>query len=97
MEEPLEVSIEYPGGSSIGSIVVTPLANRRYRLELDPLSCLMAEGAQDLRELPSYGDVIEAEQVGESSYRELPGPSHALAGQKLRDTGSGQKAFERDR
>ncbi len=63
MEERLEVSIAYPNGVTDNSAVVTPIGGGKYRLELDPSSCLIADRPGDLKELPSYGDVIAAEET----------------------------------
>jgi len=69
MDEPIEVSIEYPGGVTHYSALVTPLGAGTYRLGHDPVSCLMAERSRDLRELPNYGDVIEAVEITEHTLR----------------------------
>lgn len=69
MNEPMDVSIEYPGGVTDNSTLVTPLGSGRFRLELDPLSCFSAECPQDLRELPNYGDVIEAVDIASGTLR----------------------------
>jgi hypothetical protein len=69
MDEPIEVSIEYPSGATNNASLVTPLGNGRYRLEEDPLSCFMADSPRDLRKLPNYGDVFEAEAIAARALR----------------------------
>jgi len=69
MHQPIEVSIEYPGGVTDSAALVTPLGSGRYRIELDPLSCLIAERPSDLKKLPNYGDVIEAVDIEANSLR----------------------------
>lgn len=69
MEERLDVSIAYPNGVTDESALVTPLGGGRYRLELDPLSCLIADRPRDLKDLPNYGDVISAEVIGPGALR----------------------------
>ena len=60
MNDQMEVSIEYPNGCIDGATLVTPLGSDRYRLDRDPLSCLMAANDHELRRLPNYRDIIEA-------------------------------------
>lgn len=69
MDQRLEVSIEYPGGVTDQSAVVTRVGPGRFRLEQDPLSCLMAERPRDLKRLPNYGDIIEAEEIAPNTLR----------------------------
>ena len=56
--EPIEVKIDYP--DFVDSMLVTPLGEGHYRLELSGLACFHTESAREARRLPDYGDVIEA-------------------------------------
>ena len=69
MEDRLDVSIAYPNGVTDGAALVTPLGSGEYRLEQDPLSCLIADRPRDLKDLPNYGDVIAAEVIGPGALR----------------------------
>ena len=67
MEERRTVTTEYPNGVTDHSALVTPLGSGRYRLELDPASCLIADRPRDLMELPNYGDVIAAAELASNA------------------------------
>ncbi len=60
MSEQLSVSIEYPHGVTDNAALVTPLGADRYRLDLDPIWSMMTDTNEQLRELPNFGDTIEA-------------------------------------
>ena len=69
MEERRRISIEYPGGVTDDAALVTPLGDGRYRLDMDPVSWLIANHPQDLEGLPNYGDVIEAVETAPNTLR----------------------------
>ena len=69
MDKPVQVQIEWPAGVTTKSVIVTPLDDGRFRLEVDPLSCLIAESDEDLKELPNFGDIIEASTVEPGTIR----------------------------
>jgi hypothetical protein len=79
MPEPIDVSIEYLPEWVDDDALVTPLGNDRYRLELQPMSHLTLDlqrnrlrrlpRAAQRKRMPSYGDIIEAREIGPGALR----------------------------
>jgi len=63
MSDEMKVSIEYPDGTIDDAALVTRVAERLYRLELDPLLFLFSDD-EERPDLPAYRDIIEVEEIG---------------------------------
>jgi hypothetical protein len=68
MSDEIKVSIEYPDGITDNAAFVTRVAERLYRLELDPLLFFFSDD-EELTDLPAYRDIIEAEEIGPTALK----------------------------
>lgn len=65
----VEVDLQWDDEAMDRGFLVTPLGNDRYRVEVDPMGCMIADEPRELRKLPLYGDVIEAKAAGPNTLR----------------------------
>ena len=49
---------------TIGGIWVTSVGENLYRVEVDPICGVFLDRLRDLRHLPRYGDIVEAQKTG---------------------------------
>jgi len=61
--EPIEMTIQWNDATQEG-ILVTPLGDNRYRVEVDVISCMLLDRPRDYVPLPRWGDVVEAREIG---------------------------------
>ncbi|MEE9391854.1 MAG: hypothetical protein V3W41_05035 [Planctomycetota bacterium] len=69
MNDQVKLSIEYPNGVTDNAVLATRVGENLYRLDLDPLSSMMAESDEELELLPNFGDTIAVERVAPDLFR----------------------------